>query len=187
MAGDAQRRAARGDLGYGLAGQRLLVEGSLPREHEPGAAGATWDLGDRFLNVRNTATNIAIGALAGTSASTLAGSGGGSTQAVTYTIGGASRDAQFNGAINNGAAAVSIVKTGGATQTLAGSNGYTGNTTVQSGTLQLTGANAWNPALNGPGVTTINGGKLALNYATDTDPATSVAAKLAGVALIGAA
>src|SRR5262249_17885030 len=71
-----------------------------------------------------------------------------------------------------------ITKTGTGTQTFAGTNTYTGNTTIQGGALMLTGAGAWNPALNGPGVTNINGGKLMLNYATDADPFLTVQAKL---------
>ncbi len=67
-----------------------------------------------------------------------------------------------------------LIKAGTNTVTLSGSNSYTGNTTVQSGTLMLTGANAWAPILAGPGFTNITGGRVVLNYGVGTSPKTTV-------------
>src|SRR5205823_3887013 len=57
-------------------------------------------------------------------------------------------------------------------------NTYSGNTFIQAGTVQMAGTNAWNPALNGPGFTSIQSGQLILNYATETTPADTVKTKL---------
>jgi len=76
------------------------------------------------------------------------------SQASTLTIGGAVTPGKaFGGVIGTGAAAINVVKTGVNTQSLAGANTYTGSTTIQQGTLALTGAGS----LASPTITVASG------------------------------
>ncbi len=80
----------------------------------------------------------------------------------TLTIGDNGGTGTFNGIIENTSSALSIIKTGTGTQTLGGVNTYTGNTTINSGTLALTAANGGNGALASPSVTVNSGATLVL-------------------------
>jgi autotransporter-associated beta strand protein len=62
----------------------------------------------------------------------------------------------YSGVVANGAAGMTLVKTGAGTQTLTGANTYTGATTISAGTLEVSGANSTS-AVN------INGGTLLLS------------------------
>lgn len=63
----------------------------------------------------------------------------------TLTVGNGNGSGTFNGVIQDGATArIALIKTGSGTQTLAGVNAYSGNTTVSQGTLTLSNANANN-------------------------------------------
>ncbi len=92
---------------------------------------------------QGTGTAIEIGALSGVTGSFLYGgqtSSGG--RLFTYRIGGKGTDATFAGAIREMDAAVtntSFVKTGAGVWTLSGVCSYNGNTTVEQGTLRITG------------------------------------------------
>jgi autotransporter-associated beta strand protein len=86
------------------------------------AAGATFDLANQ---------NSRIGALAGVTGSLVnLGSG-------ALTMGGNNSDTDFAGVISGGG---SVVKEGTGVQTLSGANTYTGSTTVNGGTLKVTGS-----------------------------------------------
>jgi autotransporter-associated beta strand protein len=139
-----------------------------------GGTNVTLDLDDHGASVRNGATSITLGALGGTSTANLTGSAGGVTQAVTYVIGGKTVDglgvtpvdSTYNGIISNGANTTSLTKVGASTLTLGGLNTYTGNTSVQDGTLaladdaQLTfkvGASGINNQIGGAGTVTLDG------------------------------
>jgi fibronectin-binding autotransporter adhesin len=113
-----------------------------------GGSNVTLDLANTGTSVRSGATGITLGAIAGDSTSTLTGSAGGVTQAVTYTIGAktvgglgvTAVDSVFDGAITNGAGTTSITKVGNSILTLNGTSTYTGATNVSVGTLLVNGA-----------------------------------------------
>jgi autotransporter-associated beta strand protein len=79
-----------------------------------------------------------------------------------------SASSSFSGAISGSG---NLTKLGTSTLTLSGNNTTTGNTIIQAGNLEMVGSNAWNPALNGPGVTSIQSGQLILNYSGGSSPA----------------
>ena len=79
----------------------------------------------------------------------------------TLTVGGNNQSSTFSGVITNTAGTLSLVKTGSGTLTLSGTNGYTGNTTVNAGTLAIL-----NPTLaTNSTVIVTNGAFLQLNFA----------------------
>ena len=89
-------------------------------------------------------TTIAFGALSGAATSKLLGGPEyAGARLVTYRIGAKGIDATFAGSINEQNPAVtntSIVKTGAGTWTLSGACDYNGGTTVEQGTLKISGS-----------------------------------------------
>jgi fibronectin-binding autotransporter adhesin len=72
----------------------------------------------------------------------------------TLTVGSNDAPGNFGGVIQDGIGALSLVKIGAGSQTLGGTNVYTGTTTINSGTLSITGS------LAGGAVTVNAGGTL---------------------------
>lgn len=109
-----------------------------------GSSQATFDLGSGTvgMGLRNAPRSIALGALAGGSNTTLSGDNS-SGNSVTYTIGGNDFDSVFHGRIIDGSYSSSsrtiLTKTGTGTLTLAGTNSYTGATTINAGALLIDG------------------------------------------------
>lgn len=96
--------------------------------------------------------NETIGRLASTGlGSTFVEAGAGPS---TLTIAGASGSADFGGVLRDNGAALSLVKSGGSTQTLSGANTYTGTTTINGGVLSVNGSLAGSTV-------TVQGGSLA--------------------------
>jgi autotransporter-associated beta strand protein len=89
----------------------------------------------------STVANIAIGALTGDATSSLtAFVGGGTLPGTNWIIGARNETTTFAGTINDqtGGAISSVTKVGTGTLSLTGANLYTGNTTVEAGTLGMT-------------------------------------------------
>jgi autotransporter-associated beta strand protein len=83
----------------------------------------------------------------------------------TLTIGdGDATGLTFSGVIRDTTGTLSIVKTGGGTQTLAGANDYSGNTTVNAGTLTLGNGTTNTSLADGADVIVAGGATLNLNY-----------------------
>ncbi|HKJ41947.1 MAG TPA: autotransporter-associated beta strand repeat-containing protein, partial [Sunxiuqinia sp.] len=90
-------------------------------------------------------SEIPVGAISGPSGAIL-GAGGQTSNRITWKVGGANTNTTFAGTINNNqyknsGAIASIIKTGTGRWTLTGSNTYSGNTTVEQGTLILNNQN----------------------------------------------
>ena len=83
---------------------------------------------------------------------------------VTLTLAPSGGTATFSGSIGDGSGGVSLVLNGSATQILAGSNTYTGPTTVNAGTLQI-GNGTSGEGLASPSITLSNNATLAFNHA----------------------
>ena len=117
------------------------------------AAGATLDINGQ---------NLVIGSL-----SDVSGAGGTVTNADTVannlTLGGDNSSTTFSGVIEDGVHAIGLIKEGTGTFTLAGTNTYTGATTVDAGTLNVTGAIA------SPSLTTVNSGATLIGTGTVGD------------------
>jgi autotransporter-associated beta strand protein len=148
-----------GTLTLGTAAMTLRFNGTA------GDGSAIFNLGTgtSVANVRSTSTTaIALGGLAGGAATQLQGNNSGGGANMTYTIGGASANAEFDGVILNGTVGtVAVMKTGGNTQTFTNANTYTAGTIINGGTLQVN-----NPGGSGTGsgnVTVANGGTLGGN------------------------
>ena len=120
----------------------------------PGLPSAALNLGPNVnaywsgnLNSGNGST-MTIGELTGSSSATLRGGSIGGRQ-LTYRIGGRGTDFTFAGAIGEQTATMltNLVKTGAGMWTLSGTLNLNGKTTVEAGTLRLTG-NFTTPAAN---------------------------------------
>jgi autotransporter-associated beta strand protein len=138
-----------------------------------GSLNTTYNLGTgtAWLVNRNGGITVALGALSGGVNTTLAGrSSGTGGSGSTYQIGGNHASTTFSGRIINGNDTTAIAKVGSGTLTLAGTNSYTGPTTVSAGRLLVNGdqsaaTNAVSVATGATlggvgiigGVTTING------------------------------
>jgi len=111
--------------------------------------------------LKTTVTTLTLGGLSGTKdLSTLFTTTSGGYGSVTkLTLNPLSGTASYSGVIANGAAGMSLTKSGAGTQTLSGNNTYTGATTIGAGTLS---------------VGTINNGGTAGNLGNATSSASNI-------------
>ena len=89
----------------------------------------------------------------------------------TLTVGVAGGSGAFSGVIQNGGgtSVLTLVKSGAGTQTLSGTNTYSGITTINAGTLQATKAAALPQYATAAKVTIANAATLAVNYGGASD------------------
>jgi autotransporter-associated beta strand protein/T5SS/PEP-CTERM-associated repeat protein len=139
-----------------------------------GSALASWNLSGQFVAIETGAGNTTtkLGALSGTNPNTDISAFGGSG-VKTLEIGALGTNTTFAGDFRNGNATVALRKVGPGTLTLAGTDAHTGGTTVDGGTLQITGSVLGTATVNAGGTlslagmaninndVTVNGGTLA--------------------------
>ena len=116
--------------------------------------------GTSVANVRNTGTTaIALGGLIGGTGTQLQGDNSAGGANLTYTIGVADANTEFDGVIKDGTVGtVALTKTGTGALTLTGTNNYSGGTTINGGTLQVN--NVKGSGTGSGAVTVVNGGTL---------------------------
>jgi autotransporter-associated beta strand protein len=116
-----------------------------------GAANVIFDLGTNAgsLYERNNNTAVVMGGLVGGPNTQLVGDCNAGDHPMTYTIGGANVDTEFDGMITNGySGSAAVTKTGTAKLILGGNNPYTGATTINQGSLiGVVGGNCSNSAV----------------------------------------
>jgi autotransporter-associated beta strand protein len=146
-----------------------------------GSASAEWGLNHANAVYRLNGFDVNLGALSGTAGTLVNGH---ASTAATATLGGKNINSSFAGTIANGAAAsLSIVKTGTGIQTLTNNNTYTGSTTINIGTLELTGAGQ----LSGTSGIAINGANaqfLTFSSVAVTAPITLTSGLIGGTGAI---
>jgi autotransporter-associated beta strand protein len=157
------------DLTGTMTGSGNLVLGSssmtLRFNGTAGDGSAIFNLGNAtaIANVRSTGTTaISLGGLTGGSNTQLQGDNSGGGANMTYTIGGANANTEFDGVIKNGTVGtVALVKTGSGALTLTSTNSYTAGTTISGG--MLIANNIIGSATGSGAVTVAAGGALAGN------------------------
>jgi len=154
------------DLTGAMTGSGNLVLGTSPMtlrfNGTAGDGSAIFNLGTNaaVADVRYTATTaIALGGLTGGSGTQLQGDNSSGGDNMTYTIGGANTNTEFQGVIANGSVGTTaIIKTGTGVLTLTGANTYSGGTTINGGVLQVN--NLAGSATGSGTVTVASGGSL---------------------------
>lgn len=92
-----------------------------------------------YQNTMSNSVTVPIGALSGVAGSVLQG-GTSTTRALTWQIGAKNSNTTFAGTIINQSYQTAITKVGNGRLNLSGNNTYTGPTSVQAGTLEITGS-----------------------------------------------
>lgn len=159
----------------GFSGKILLTGTGNIRIGSTGSTQADFDLGTSTGTIRSTFDGtVSFGSLTGGSNTRLQGSTNGTT-ASTYIIGGNNKSTTFAGIITDGTnltpATLHITKTGTGTLTLTNTaNSYSGNTTIENGTLVAFGTNTipngpgkGNLMVYSPGILDLNGANHTLN------------------------
>ncbi len=148
-----------GNLILGTTAMTLRFNGTA------GDGSAIFNLGTGtgIASVRNTGTTaIALGGLTGGSGTQLQGDNSAGGANMTYTIGGAGANTEFDGVIKDGTVGtVALSKVGAGTLTLANANAYSAGTTINGGTLLVN--NSTGSATGSGTVTVAGGGTLAGN------------------------
>ena len=147
-----------------------------------GSANATWQVDNWALLAANLSSNqgnepIQLGAL-------VSADGYGTVSnvgiPVTFQVGGNVNNpsTEFDGVIADGSSSstVALTKVGAGRLTLGGANTYSGVTTIESGTLDVTNATAMNTVLSSTLSAGVNdtGGFLIFDYSGGTDPEATV-------------
>jgi autotransporter-associated beta strand protein len=131
-----------------------------------GSANATFDLGGNTAKLQTVNGNqtVQLGALTGGAKTVLSGATS-AANLTTYVIGGnaANDTTTFPGTISDATGKTAIVKTGGGTLTLSGTNTYTGATSVSNGTLLVSGKLGASALTVSSGATLAGGGGVGGN------------------------
>jgi autotransporter-associated beta strand protein len=143
-----------GLLSTGSSSVQIRLNGNV------GSATADFDLGSgsAFIYPRNGNITVSLGSLSGGVGTSLGGPSSDSNP-VTYAIGGDNNSATFQGDITGGAP-VSVSMNGSGVETLAGICSYTGSTTINSGTLLISGTLGNTPVTVGSGSTLAGAGLI---------------------------
>jgi len=142
--------------------------------------------GNATAGLKTTVTALTLGGLTGNKnlATVFTSSSGGYGNLTALTLNpGTGVTNSYSGNIINGAAGMTLTKTGNGTQVLSGNNTYTGATTITGGTLQATAANA----LGSTSTVAINNGSTLLVSAQDAIGATTGIDLNGGTMAFGAA
>ena len=117
------------------SGTTTINAGTLQLGNTLAAQNSTVSIGaTNGLTFTSGTTSFTIGGLSGSSAEALTNTGSAS---VALTVGNNNLAASYSGALSGGG---SLIKVGSGTQTLSNPNTYTGVTTVNNGTLNITGS-----------------------------------------------
>ncbi len=158
--------------GHTFIGTTTVLECILSLGHATSLQNSPFDTlgsvaGDATSGLQTTATTLTLGGLVGDKnlASVFTTTPGGYADLTTLILNPQSGTSfEYSGIIANGAAGMTLTKTGTGTQILSGTNTYTGATFINAGTLTL-GANDILPT------TTVSIGDATLDVATFTDTA----------------
>ncbi|HSY19584.1 MAG TPA: autotransporter-associated beta strand repeat-containing protein [Candidatus Acidoferrales bacterium] len=123
---------------------------------------------------------VTLGGLSGTQSTVLINN---SLAGVALTVGGNGSNTVYSGALSG--SGVSLTKTGTGTLTLTGSNSYTGTTTVNAGTLELSAGGINGGALGGAGFL-VDGGTLVSSGTTTFSALNNAFLESSGSATLGA-
>ena len=153
------------DLTGTMTGSGNLILGSSPMTLRfngttgDGSAIFNFGNGSAVANVRSTGTTaISMGGLYGGPGTQIQGDNSSGGKNLTYTIGGANANTEFDGAIKDGTVGtVALVKTGSGVLTLTGTNNYSAGTTINGGVLLVN--NTYGSG-TGSGSVTVAGGTL---------------------------
>jgi autotransporter-associated beta strand protein len=142
----------------------------------PDTTNITVDVGAVFQTASNTGVETVGGINGSGTVRSFKDANPGNAYGSSIMIGGGDQPGDFSGVIANGNTAFNVTKTGTATQILRGFNTYTGNTTVNAGTLHLQDdaalsfrvTNTAYNTLTGAGTVTLDG-----NFAIDVAAVTN--------------
>jgi autotransporter-associated beta strand protein len=152
-----------------FAGATTISAGTLTLDNSLALQSSPLDtlnsiFGDATNGLKTTVTTLTLGGLTGDKnlADVFTTSSGGYSGVTALTLNpGTGATPSYTGNIVDGAAGMTVTKSGAGEQTLSGSNGYTGTTTVTGGTLTLGSASAL-----GTSSATVTGGSLNLGGQT---------------------
>ena len=130
----------------GFSGTINFTTGNWMRELDTtafGSANAVWNFGSNGgLYNKNGGSTISLGAVFGGSGAGLSGATTAYATLTTFVIGGVNTNSVFGGTISDGgAAATALIFNGPGSLALTGNNTFSGNTTVNAGTLFVNNTN----------------------------------------------
>ncbi|MCU0796833.1 MAG: autotransporter-associated beta strand repeat-containing protein [Akkermansiaceae bacterium] len=129
-----------GTLRAGTGNPRFRLNGTSNVNF--GSANVALDLGSgsaQFMNRNGGTTPFLLGSVSSTGTATVLGGTQTGTAETTWQVGALNTNTTFAGAITNGGGATHVIKNGSGDWTLTGTSTHTGNTTVSTGGLLVSG------------------------------------------------